>query len=46
MKSALTIKNGYYDFKQKEKYNIDIQEKNNIKIDKYSEDVKLKYIEL
>lgn len=46
LKSALTIKNGYYDFKQKEKYNIDIQEKNNIKIEKYNEDVKLKYIEL
>lgn len=46
LKSALTIKNGYYDLKQKEEYKIEIEEKNNIKINKYSKDVNLKYIEL
>lgn len=46
LKSALTIKNGYYDYKNKEGYSIDIQEKNNIKINKYSKDVSLRYIEL
>lgn len=46
LKSALTIKNGYYDFKEKNKYKIKIEEKNNIKINKYSKDVNLKYIEL
>lgn len=46
LKSALTIKNGYYDYKNKEGYLIDIQEKNNIKINKYSKDVSLRYIEL
>ena len=46
LKSALTIKNGYYDIKQKEEYKIEIEEKNNIKINKYSKSVNLKYIEL
>ena len=46
LKSALTIKNGYMDLKQKEGYNISIQEKTNIKINKYSEKVNLKYINL
>lgn len=46
LKSALTIKNGYFDLKQKEGYNIEIQEKSNIKINKYSKEVSLKYIEL
>ena len=46
LKSALTIKNGYYDFKEKNKYKIKIEEKNNIKINKYSKDINLKYIEL
>lgn len=46
LKSALTIKNGYLDVKQKEGYNIDIQEKTNIKVNKYSKEVNLKYIEL
>ena len=46
LKSALTIKNGYYDLKQKEGYNIGIQEKSNIKINKYSKEINLKYIEL
>ena len=45
LKSALTIKNGYYDLKIKGGYKIDIQERTNIKIEKYSEDVNLRYIE-
>lgn len=45
LKSALTIKNGYYDLKQKEGYQIDIQEKNNIQINPYSKDITLKYIQ-
>ena len=45
LKSALTIRNGYYDIKQKAEYTIDIQEKANIKINKYSKEVTLKYIE-
>lgn len=46
LKSALTIKNGYFDLKQKEEYSIDIQEKTNIKINAYSKEVNLKYIEI
>ena len=46
LKSAITIKNGYMDLKQKDGYNISIQEKSNIKITKYSEKVNLKYINL
>ena len=46
LKSALTIKNGYYDLKQKNEYKIKIEEKTNIKINKYSKSVNLKYIEL
>lgn len=46
LKSALTIKNGYFDIRQKEGYNISIEEKNNIKINKYLNDIALKYIEL
>lgn len=46
LKSALTIKNGYMDLKQKDGYEISIQEKSNIKITKYSEKVNLKYIKL
>lgn len=46
LKSALTIKNGYYDIKQKNEYKINIEEKTNIKINKYSKSVNLKYIEL
>ena len=45
LKSALTIKNGYYDLKIKGGYKIDIQEKTNIKVEKYSENVNLRYIE-
>lgn len=46
LKSALTIKNGYYDLKQGEEYDIKIEEKTNIKINKYSKEVNLKYIKL
>ena len=46
LKSALTIKNGYYDLKQKNEYKIKIEEKTNIKINKYSKSINLKYIEL
>ena len=46
LKSALTIKNGYYDLKKKNYYSIEIEEKNNIKINKYLKDVSLKYIKL
>lgn len=46
LKSALTIKNGYYDVKEKNEYKIKIEEKTNIKINKYSKTVNLKYIEL
>lgn len=46
LKSALTIKNGYYDLKQKDEYSIKIEEKSNIKINKYSREVNLKYISL
>jgi len=46
LKSALTIKNGYMDLKEKDGYEISIQEKSNIKINKYSEKTILKYIKL
>lgn len=46
LKSALTIKNGYYDIKEKNDYKIKIEEKSNIKIEKYSKALNLKYIEL
>lgn len=46
LKSALTIKNGYYDIKEKNDYKIKIEEKSNIKIEKYSKSLNLKYIEL
>lgn len=46
LKSALTIKNGYLDIKTKEGHNIEIEEKSNIKINKYSKPIDLKYIEL
>jgi len=46
LKSAITIKNGYVDLKEKDGYDISIQEKSNIKINKYSEKVELKYIRL
>ena len=46
LKSALTIKNGYYDVKVKNGYEIKIVEENNIKINKYLKKVNLKYIEV
>lgn len=46
LKSALTIKNGYFDLKEKEGYEIKIEDKTNIKINKYSKEINLKYIEL
>lgn len=46
LKSALTIKNGYIDVKEKNDYKIKVEEKNNIKINKYSKSVNLKHIEL
>jgi len=46
LKSALTIKNGYFDLKEKDEYKIKIEEKTNIKINKYSKEINLKYIEL
>lgn len=45
LQSALTIKNGYYDLKKKSEFNIDIQDKTNIKIEKYSKNVLSRYIE-
>lgn len=44
LKSALTIKNGYMDLKEKDGYEISIQEKDKIKINKYSDKVELRYI--
>lgn len=46
LKSTLTIKNGYYDLKNKEGYSIAIQEKSNIKINQYSKEITLRYIQL
>ena len=46
LKSALTIKNGYYDVKTKNGYEIKVVEENEIEIHKYSKTVNLKYIEL
>lgn len=46
LKSALTIKNGYMDLKEKDGYKISIQEKEKIKINKYSGKVELRYIKL
>lgn len=46
LKSALSIKNGYVDVKQKDGYTIQVQEKKNIQINKYSKDIKIKYIDL
>ena len=46
LKSAITIKNGYVDLKEKDGYQISIQEKSSITINKYSEEINLKYIKL
>ena len=46
LKSALSIKNGYVDIKQKEDYKIEITERKNIQINKYNKDINLKYIDI
>lgn len=46
LQSALSIRNGYVDSKQKEGYNISVNRKTNIKINKYSKEVNLKYINI
>lgn len=46
LKSALSIKNGYVDIKQKDGYTISIESKNNIKITAYSKEIELKYIDI
>ena len=46
LKSALNIKNGYVDVKQKDGYSIQVQEKKNIQINKYNKEIRLKYIDL
>lgn len=44
--SALSIKNGYVDTKQKEGYTISVETQRNIKINQYSKDLDLKYIDM
>lgn len=46
LKSALSIKNGYIDMKQKEGYSIQVLEKKNIQISKYNKDINLKYVDI
>lgn len=46
LQSALNIKNGYVDSKQKEGYTISVQRKNNIKINGYTKEINLKYINM
>lgn len=46
LKSALNIKNGYVDTKQKEGYTISVEGKNNLKINKYAKEINLKYIDM
>lgn len=46
LKSALNVKNGYVDTKQKEGYTISVESKSNIKINKYSKEINLKYIDI
>ena len=46
LKSALNIKNGYVDTKQKEGYTIFVEGKNNLKINKYAKEINLKYIDM
>lgn len=46
LQSALNIKNGYVDSKQKEGYTITVQRKNNIKINGYTKEINLKYINM
>lgn len=44
--SALSVKNGYVDMKQKEGYTISVESKSNIRINKYSKELNLKYIDM
>lgn len=46
LKSALNIKNGYMDTKQKDGYSISVEEKNDIVIKAYSKNFDLRYIDL
>lgn len=46
LRSALNIKNGYVDEKQKQGYNITVNTKTNIKMNPYSKEINLKYIDL
>ena len=46
LNSALKIKNGYVDTKQKEGYTISVEGKNNLKINKYTKEINLKYIDM
>lgn len=46
LKSALSIKNGYVDTKQKEGYTISVESKKNIKINQYSKNLNLRYIDI
>lgn len=45
LQSALNIKNGYVDLKTSEGKNVQVEEKTNVTILKYSSDMSLKYIE-
>lgn len=45
LQSALNIKNGYVDLKTSEGKNIQVEEKTNVRILKYSGDMNIKYIE-
>lgn len=46
LKSALNIKNGYVDTRQKEGYSISVEEKSNIQIKAYSKEFRLKYTDI
>lgn len=46
LQSALNIKNGYVDSKQKEGYTISVQRKNNIRMNGYTKEINLKYINM
>lgn len=46
LQSALNIKNGYVDIKTSEGKTVSVEEKNNVRILKYSGDMDIKYIEI
>lgn len=46
LQSALNIKNGYVDSKRKEGYTISVQRKNNIRMNAYTKEINLKYINM